>query len=682
MLGLVHSTALLEATIVKAASLPTKCIVELSRQLTMQLGFVEKLPTDEAIAADTVAIVCSLLDHPQADMERALSERQSLLVNEAASTPNTSLPNEVRWVHLLLHTGLAVSYDGDQENDSVNDSPAVAATKVLERYRECALLGCVNHNVPSFDHFIDFMIGFLLKMSDHMGFLIQQTFHPAAAQRVLFWRIWNECMTNCWSEAQAGANLQALFDCVLWEGNSTIVTIGVRRDIMDLVAFLYLDMSEVLKRKCLDTVTALVDLICRDGPTHSFSLSTAAQIELLDVLVTAKFLVDYNHPEKEDWIQHYLPMSLECCGTILDLLSKSNLPTTRIHIDEFFGRVRVLDVCLLVIRAVFDDNEPREAELGELMLIVVPLCTEALTQVSKLRDFPTPQVSSVRSSTTRSLNRPKASPQSRQQPDFLLLDDESRRSCNRVLETTLYLLAKVGPALKQNRNNECAQVVKDLTNIVNVRTDLNVPVACFVENTLFDVEVAECDGEVMWQLFSQLFRKLLAPSMKNGQALEPSYSEIVCFDAFLAFLMNSSLIESKSQHVREILDGATSIRFMKYMALKKLDPAQRTFSNQQAYRNLWSQNMHQSLVLRFPEQTDAPKLGEKRAHELIDEERYYSGDASEPPKRQKLDQLTSLLGVMYNKLRSLPPNSNTVLTDEDFENATSFIEYLTSRISS
>lgn len=680
MLGLVHSTALLEATIVKATQmcLPAKCIVELSRQLTMQLGFAEKLPTDEAVAADTIAIVRALLDHPLADMERALSERQSLLVNEA-SAPNTSLPNEVRWVHLLMHTGLAVSYDGDQGHESVDDSPAAVATKVLVKYRECALLGCINHNVPSFDHFIDFMIGFLLKMNDHMGFLIQQTFHPDVAQRILLWRIWNECMTNCWSEAQASANLQALFDCVLWEGNSTIMTIGVRRDIMDLVAFLYLDMGEVLKRKCLDIVTAMIDLICRDGPTHAFSLTTAAQIELLDVLASAKFLVDYDHPEKEDWIQHYLPMSLECCGTILDLLSKSSLPSTRIQIDEFYGRVRVLDVSLLVIRAVFDDNEPREAELGELMLIVVPLCTEALTQISKLRNFTIPQTPSVRSNTTmRSLHRPKSSPQSKEQPDALLLDSESRRSCNRVLETTLYLLAKVGPALKQNRNNECAQVVKDLTNIVNARNDLNVAVACFVESTLFDVEVAECDEEVMWQLFSQLFRRLLTPSIKG---LEPSYSEIVCFDAFLAFLMNASLIESKSQHVAEVLDAATNIRFMKYVALRKLDPAHRTFGNLQAYRDLWAQNMHQSLVLRFPEQADAPKPGRKRVHELIDEEQQYSVDVSEPPKRQKLDRLVSLLGTVYNKLRNLPPNSNTMLTDDDFENATSFVEYLTSRIS-
>uniref|UniRef100_H3HB14 Uncharacterized protein n=1 Tax=Phytophthora ramorum TaxID=164328 RepID=H3HB14_PHYRM len=156
---------------------------------------------------------------------------------------------------------------------------------------------------------------------------------------------------------------------------------GVGDEILQLLAFIYADMPLALKDVCMDQVTAVIDMISSEGPGHQFNLLIASQLHLLETLAGVHFLQKYDGPMKDEWVGKYLPMCFECCGTILELMTaETKAPTSKR--ETIFGMVRVLDMCLLVLRGVFDDNEPRQDDIAELSIILLPLllsvCLDAL----------------------------------------------------------------------------------------------------------------------------------------------------------------------------------------------------------------------------------------------------------------------------------------------------------------
>jgi hypothetical protein len=99
-----------------------------------------------------------------------------------------------------------------------------------------------------------------------------------------------------------------------------------------------------------------VDSICSDGPDHHFDLSVAARIDLLQQLSNSNCINSFESLVTPDFINNYLLMSYECCGTAIKLIAEE------IHNPSFDeeGIWRVVDASLLTCRAIFLSYE----ELG------------------------------------------------------------------------------------------------------------------------------------------------------------------------------------------------------------------------------------------------------------------------------------------------------------------------------
>jgi hypothetical protein len=191
-------------------------------------------------------------------------------------------------------------------------------------------------------------------------------------------RLWRELLCRRWDEAAASLALELLLlraDVACARGDS------MRADeVVQVVAFAYAQLPAALKELCLDQVAALVHTVVDEGPSLAFSPRMSLQLQLLDRLAAVRFLDNSAGLDVAAWIDEHFADCFECCGVALQLLSE---PLD----DEGEGRglVRMLDMCLLVLRAGFDYFASKEHDIVTLQRILRPSIAAALSQLLAAR---------------------------------------------------------------------------------------------------------------------------------------------------------------------------------------------------------------------------------------------------------------------------------------------------------
>ncbi|KAG2782415.1 hypothetical protein PC129_g1630 [Phytophthora cactorum] len=661
---------------------------ELRGMLDQALEITEKL-ADEAVNDQAKESIRTLLWYPAADMVRAVGQRQP------SEITNVDVENSIQWGHLLVLTAFAGLSGCSSSNAEVPYDDSVRAVEVSQlfaRYRECALSDAVSRSVEATKLFTDLVLEFLIGFESTVELqlaLLKQTLYPDWTQRTLCWEIWRELLCFSWDETLAMQTLQLLIDVTQWDDvdsdKSFVLARGMEDEILQLIAFVYADLPLSLKDVCMDQVTAIIDVISSEGPGHQFNLRVASQLHLLEKLVAVQFLKEYNGPMKDEWIAKYLPMCFECCGTVLELLSaEAKAPT--IKRENILGMMRVLDMCLMVLRGVFDDNEPKQDDIAELSIILVRMSTEALSQLAThIKQARCSQygLQSGRKRTSRSVKLEKA----------------GSRCIGRAIETSLYLLSKLGPVLKANRNNQCVQVMKDLLTILDdtknssqagAMNDTLIVTARFVGDSLFDMQVASDDIPVVWQLLLFLFQKLFAATRAaDRQAPQLSLLLSVCLDALYELLAHSNIVELPGAYVSTLLAGELKQSFVQSVSMRKLSPEEvaKTLETAQP-STLQSLKRSQSSRYRvfrgqFPD--ESAELYAEPDQSSQDTSNKRSADdlpGTLPQKRHKLTHFVSLCREIESSLSSIESDEAAVniLSGKDLEDATAVLHKLLTNI--
>ncbi|KAI9990266.1 hypothetical protein PInf_021076 [Phytophthora infestans] len=616
--------------------------------------------------------ICTLLWHPASEMVRAVKQRQP------AEITNVDVEKSIQWGHLLVLTAFAGFGGGSSSSAEVPYDDSVRAVEVSQlfaRYRECALSDAVSRSLEATKLFTDLMLEFFLGFDSVVELqlvLLKQTLYPDWTQRTLCWEIWRELLCFSWDETLAGQTLQLLLDITQWDddsGASFVLASGVGDEILQLIAFVYADLPVSLKDVCMDQVTAIIDVVSSEGPGHQFNLRVASQLHLLEKLVAVQFLKLYDGPMKDEWIAKYLPMCFECCGTVLELLSAEGKTPLAKH-EDILGMMRVLDMCLMVLRGVFDDNEPKQDDIAELSVILVRMSTEALTQLAMHMKHTGSSQSDVLPGSKRTSRSERL--------------EKTGSSCfGRAIETSLYLLSKLGPVLKANRSNQCVQVMKDLRTITdNTQVgDTLIVTAQFIGASLFDVQVASGDIPIVTQLLFSLFQKLFAAAPRTGgRQLAPLTLLLsVGLDALYELLAHSNIVEQSGAALSTLLAGDLKQSFVQSVSMRRLSPDDVAKALETAQSStLQSLKRNQSSGYRvfrgrFPDESSelaATTFSNKRSAE----------DSSEslPQKRHKLDHFVSLCREIESSLASIESDeaAANILSGKELEDATAVLHKL------
>ncbi|KAG1705247.1 hypothetical protein DVH05_004179 [Phytophthora capsici] len=650
---------------------------ELREMLDQALEMTEKMAerTEDGINEQAKASIRTLLWFPAADMVRAVGQRQPREIT------SVDAKNSIQWAHLLVLTAFAAlsgerSLDSDVPYDDSNR--AVEVSQLFARYRECTLNETTSRSADATKLLTDLMLQYLLGFDNVVELkltLLKQTLYPDWTQRALCWEMWRELLCFSWDEPLALQSLEMLLGITQWDedtsDSSFVLASGVEDEILQLVAFVYADLPLSLKDFCLDQVTAVIDLISNEGPGHGFNLRVASQLNLLERLAGVQFLKQYNGPVKDEWIAKYLPMCFECCGTIIELLSaEAKAPTTKWEI--VLGMIRVLDVSLLVLRGVFDDNEPRQDDIAELSSILVRMSTEALSQLAKL------------SKHTKTLDNDVKSEKKRTSRDKKL-EKAGSRCLGRSIETCLYLISKLGPVLKANKNNQCVQAIKDLVVIIdnmNHSDGVWVITARFVKAALFDVQVARGDMHVVWQLLLSLFQKLLTVAHTKEKLL---LSETL--DALYEVVAHSNIFELPDAQLSVLLTGETKQAFIQNVSKRKLSTEDVLNALEAAQLNTLQalkrsqKSRHKVFRDRFPDESaDLYTEPDHDTQGTSAGSNKRSADESKalPQKRYKLTHLVSLCREIESSLSSIDSDETaaSLLSGEELENATAVLHKL------
>ncbi|OWZ10627.1 hypothetical protein PHMEG_00016490 [Phytophthora megakarya] len=628
---------------------------------------------------------CTLLSYPSVDMIRAVGQRQPSEIS------NVDIENSIQWGQLLLLTACA-GLSGDSSTNSADvDVPyddanrAVEVSQLFSLYRECGLNDSISRSVEVTELFTDLMIEFLLNFDTIVELqltLLKHTLYPDWMQRTLCWDIWRELLCFSWNESLAVQTLQMLIDATQWDGvssdNPFILANGVEYEVLQLIAFLYTDLPVSLKDVCMDQVTAVIDMISSEGPGHQFNLRVASQMYLLEKLVGVHLLKEYDGPMKDEWISKYLPMCFECCGTVIELLSAERKNATAKR-GSLLGMVRVLDMCFLVLRAVFDDNEPKQDDTAELSSILVRMATEALSQLAihdKLNGG---------SQLTRAGQRHGKNGAHRN----VKLENAASRCIGRAIETSLYLLSKLSPVLKTNKNNQCVRVMSDLLVIINTQHISHIGgmdgtlivTARFAKEVLFDIQVAGDDMVVVWKLLLALFQKLFAAT-RSSNCQTPRLSLLLStgLDALYELLAHSNIAEFPGSVLNMLLFEDIKEDFKQCVSMRKLVPGDIAKALETAQSSTLqllkrNQNAHYRVFReRFPDEPAEPNQGNRNGSNKR------SAGPSEmlPQKRHKLTHFVSLCREIESSLSSITDDETaaTLSSGTELEDATSVLHKL------
>lgn len=688
-------------------NIPKKVQAEASRLLQMVVALAEKLGGADtssigALAREQLRV---LLWHSDDEMVRAIQQRR---YEEVASPTSHGDDSSIRIGHLLAVAAFGSTDDNILPAEDLNEDIGgakilAAAAMLLERFQSCAQYVPLTSLPESIALFLDSFLNLLLRVAnieELQLFLIKQLFHPDPCRRLILWDVWKEFLCFGWDEERAGTVLTTLIALAQCESGqlqppgSSLAT-GIQLEVYELIVSLYPDMSDSLKRICIDEATKIVDVIFSEGPAHRYTLKVASQLTLLEKLSSVSFLKSYDHPEKEEWIAKYLPMCFECCGTVLDLLNSSSDLT---H-DEKQGMLRILDVCLLIVKAVLDDSDAQRPDFDELARMLVPMSLEILTQLAKI----IPRASG--------LNRSHKTPTILD----LKLERGATRTLVRMLESSTQVLRKLAYLLKRNQTNQFVVVLRDLSQILeqapaHEASGVAANIAWFAKTTLFDAQVAEADKEVVWQLFMRLFRNLSCPPSSSANAagakgiaiLSPHLS--TTFDAFYQFLAHSNVVEYQDRHpslsVSSMLHESAKAQFTKFLSLQQLSNAEldKAFCTELSSSNngQLARRRHQNVYgERFPDERRPSDDDEssKRSLEstgesepaldaLIDSQ---DSEAGQPArKRLKLDAFVSICRRTHQALSSSEQITSAAVlrtvTEQELDEATKVLEQLLAKV--
>ncbi|KAE8997811.1 hypothetical protein PR001_g19490 [Phytophthora rubi] len=663
---------------------------ELRAMLNQAMDITDNLVgnADGALTDQGIDTVRTLLWYPTGDMVRAVGQRQP---SDAA---NIDTENSIRWGHLLVLTTFAgATGNGSLSSTDVeipydDGNRAVEVSQLFARYRECALGDSISRSIEGTELFTDAILGYFLSFESVVEMqlsLLKQTLYPDWVQRTLCWEVWRELLCFCWDEALAMQALQMLLDVTQWEDDSDkalVLSDGVEKEILQLVAFVYPDMPVALKDVCMDQVTAVIDVISSEGPGHQFNLRVASQLHLLEKLAGVRFLKEYDGPMKDEWIAKYLPMCFECCGTVLELLAAEGKAASAKR-ENILGMLRVLDMCLLLLRGVFDDNEPRQDDIAELSIILVRMSTEALSQLAQ---------QSKQVGGSQSVGN--IQPASKCSSSVVKLEQAKSRCIGRAVETSLYLLSKLGAVLKSNKNNQCVQVMKDLLAIIDnsaqfggIRDTLLIT-ARFVGTSLFDMQVAEGDMAVVWQLLLALFQKLFGAT-RNPHHPNTRLNLLlsVCLDALYELLAHSNIADLPGAPLKALLAGDLKQAFRETALLRKLSPEQvanaletAQASTLQALQRARSAS-YRIFRDRFPDEPAGLYAETEESSEdasAASNKRPADDSKSLPQKRHKLTHFVALCREIESSLSSIENDETAanILSGTELEDATAVLHRL------
>ncbi|KAE9025680.1 hypothetical protein PF005_g5775 [Phytophthora fragariae] len=632
-----------------------------------------------------------ITDNLVGNADGALTDQGQRQPSDAA---NIDTENSIRWGHLLVLTTFAgATGNGSLSSTDVeipydDGNRAVEVSQLFARYRECALGDSISRSIEGTELFTDAILGYFLSFESVVEMqlsLLKQTLYPDWVQRTLCWEVWRELLCFCWDEALAMQALQMLLDVTQWEDDSDkalVLSDGVEKEILQLVAFVYPDMPVALKDVCMDQVTAVIDVISSEGPGHQFNLRVASQLHLLEKLAGVRFLKEYDGPMKDEWIAKYLPMCFECCGTVLELLAAEGKVASAKR-ENILGMLRVLDMCLLLLRGVFDDNEPRQDDIAELSIILVRMSTEALSQLAQ---------QSKQVGGSQSVGN--IQPASKCSSSVVKLEQAKSRCIGRAVETSLYLLSKLGAVLKSNKNNQCVQVMKDLLAIIDnsaqfggIRDTLLIT-ARFVGTSLFDMQVAEGDMAVVWQLLLALFQKLFGAT-RNPHHPNTRLNLLlsVCLDALYELLAHSNIADLPGAPLKALLAGDLKQAFRETALLRKLSPEQvanaletAQASTLQALQRARSAS-YRIFRDRFPDEPAGLYAETEESSEdasAASNKRPADDSKSLPQKRHKLTHFVALCREIESSLSSIENDETAanILSGTELEDATAVLHRL------
>ncbi|ETK78403.1 hypothetical protein F441_15838 [Phytophthora nicotianae CJ01A1] len=232
--------------------------------------------------------------------------------------------------------------------------------------------------------------------------------------------LWQELLCRRWNEIASGLALELLLlQAQLKYTRASSTTFS---EILEVVASTYAYLPVTLQKYCMDQVATLVSTFVDEGPTFRLTPRMQLQLELLEHLTTVHALNDSDDLDTVKWVNEYFPECFECCGVVLQLLNKQYDGEKG---ENDSGMIRMLDTCLLVIKAAVDFFETRRDDVCALQRILIPTITEALSQLAC------------------------------RYASFGVASEEISEA--RCLETCLYLLARTATVLEED---ECPALIK------------------------------------------------------------------------------------------------------------------------------------------------------------------------------------------------------------------------------
>ncbi|CAI5742647.1 unnamed protein product [Hyaloperonospora brassicae] len=627
----------------------------------------------------------ALLWHPAEEMVRAVRQRQQL------DKVKKGIESAIRWSHLLLLTayaGLSRDVVMDSTGDALQSDDFYRAAEVAQlfaRYRDCELTDPKVHSIELSELFTDVLLGHLQSFHSTAELqltLLKQTLYPDWVQQTLCWNIWRELLCYYWNEALGAQALQVLFDVAQWDDDSSdgsfVLANGVGDEVLRLIAFVYADLPTSLQDVCLDQVTAFIDIISSEGPGHQFDMKVVSQAHLLEQLVGVRFLAVYNGPLKDEWVAKYLPICFQSCSTVLDLLSSEAkvLPDKR---GSVLGMLRVLDMCLLVLRSVLDDNKLQDGDFAEFSVVLVRISTDALSQLAV----------QGKHATVLHVMGKRLQPLSKRLSRTVALEEAGLRCIGRATETSLYILTSLGSVLKSNSKNQCVQTIKDLLTIVANAQDLGhkgfvgimVHTALFVNAALFDMQIACRDMAVVWRLLLALFKQIFdGIHIVSRHGTRAPLLLSLSLGALYRLFAHSNIVEMPGVTLRSIVSGEVE-SFRQSALMRKLSPEEvaKTLESAQSrmLQSLWQSRSTSYRVFRnrFPDEPAElyADIQQSSNDVSVTPAKRFAGDSGTVPKKyHKINHLRSLCREMESSLSSMTDNETAtdILSDGELENAT------------
>lgn len=685
-MALVHVAASLVRVVQGAGDVPERVREDAARLLDLVLALASKLASDASVSPATREQLRVLLWHDASDMVRAITQRRE------AAEPSPSSPSDtdaapfdtaIRLGHVLAVASFSASDSNvlpasDLSEDIGGAKVLTAARKLLERFDTCVRAVPLHALRAMADRFVDALLALLLRVGDVAAlqlFLIEQLVASTPSQRLLVIHdVWRECLCFGWSDTIASDALQTLLQLAQARatGSRNGVALSVQHAVYDLVAFVFADLSVALQRQCLDAATAVIDAVFSDGPAHQVTCVVASQLRLLEALAAASVLCHWrDEAAKEQWVAKYLPMALECCGTVLDLLNTDD----PLAPDERSGMMRILDTGLLVVKAVLDDSDAVRSDLDELASMLVPMSLEVVTQLRKA------------STSSGGIARP-AAPKSTGLTAGALAR-EAQRTRTRMLETSLFVLTVFGDVLKRNERSQCVVALQDLAQLLasesSSREDASgAAVAWFLKTALADVQVASDDVAVVAQFLSQLFQTLTASA---GAKEPPPVLVTLALDAFYRLLAHSNVSSASaaSPAPKRMLHERAHAPFRALVAAKRLTDSEVASAIATELMRAASHSLTTSSSVSERKRRGVDSM----VVDDIDESDYEAAleaagrsDAVQPPsKRQKLDAFVALCRRAHDAFVAQGASASFLesVTPQELDDAAHVLEQLLMR---